>query len=84
MTHEAGKGDTQRPTNHEQFSSNYDSIFKKDKEVTCPECGEKFMLSSKYPHTHVCKPKATPISEMPQDFQDAIRKGLADGTLIPE
>jgi hypothetical protein len=27
MTHEAGKGDTQRPTDHEKFSSNFEAIF---------------------------------------------------------
>lgn len=31
MTHEAGKGDTQRPTDHKTFSDNYDLIWgKKD------------------------------------------------------
>jgi ribosomal protein S27AE len=54
MTHEAGKGDTQRPTNHEKFSSNYDTIDWSAKEVTCPRCGEKYMLSSKHPNKHYC------------------------------
>ena len=27
MTHEAGKGDKQRPTDHEKFSSNFEKIF---------------------------------------------------------
>lgn len=31
MTHEAGKGDTQRPTDHEKFSSNFDRIFRSGK-----------------------------------------------------
>ena len=29
MTHEAGKGDKQRPTNHEAFSKNFEAIFGK-------------------------------------------------------
>jgi hypothetical protein len=29
MTHEAGKGDKQRPTNHKSFSENFDRIFGK-------------------------------------------------------
>ena len=29
MTHEAGKGDTQRPTNWDHFSENFDRIFGK-------------------------------------------------------
>ena len=37
MTHEAGKGDTQRPTDHEKFSSNYDTIFRKTKEDWKPQ-----------------------------------------------
>jgi hypothetical protein len=32
MTHEAGKGDTQRPTDHDKFSANYDAIFRQTKE----------------------------------------------------
>lgn len=28
MTHEAGKGDTQRPTDHNKYSSNFDRIFR--------------------------------------------------------
>jgi hypothetical protein len=32
MTHEAGKGDTQRPTNWEHFSQNFERIFGKSKE----------------------------------------------------
>lgn len=31
MTHEAGKGDTMRPTNHEAFSQSFDRIFGKPK-----------------------------------------------------
>ena len=31
MTHgDGGKGDTQRPTNHEAFSKNFDAIFRRD------------------------------------------------------
>ena len=56
MTHsEAGKGDAQRPTNHKKFSSGYDTIDWSAKEVKCPKCGEKFMVSSKHPHNHTCK-----------------------------
>lgn len=29
---EAGKGDAQRPTDHKKYGSNYDAIFRKDKE----------------------------------------------------
>jgi len=29
MTHEAGKGDTQRPTDHEKYAFNYENIFRK-------------------------------------------------------
>jgi len=32
MMHEAGKGDTQRPTDQEKYGSNYDAIFSKTKE----------------------------------------------------
>ena len=31
MAHEAGKGDTMRPTNHEAFSNGFDRIFGKSK-----------------------------------------------------
>ena len=55
MAHEAGKGDAQRPTDHKKFSSGYDTIDWSAKEVTCPICGEKFTISSKYPHTHTCE-----------------------------
>lgn len=35
MTHEAGKGDAQRPTDHKAFSANYDTIWgKKDDKKT--------------------------------------------------
>lgn len=55
MTHsEAGKGDTQRPTDTKKFNSGYDAIDWSAKEVTCPNCGEKFILSSKHPHNHIC------------------------------
>lgn len=30
------------------------------------------------------KPELVSIKDMPQSFQDAIKKGLEDGTLIPE
>ena len=29
MTHEAGKGDKQRPTDHDSFSKHFDNIFRK-------------------------------------------------------
>ena len=29
---DGGKGDTQRPTDHKKYGSNYDNIFRKDKE----------------------------------------------------
>ena len=54
---EAGKGSDQRPTNHKNYSSGYDTIDWLAKEVKCPQCGVKFMLSSKYPSTHTCQPK---------------------------
>jgi hypothetical protein len=34
MTHEAGKGDKQRPTDYERFSSNFEKIFGKKSGVT--------------------------------------------------
>lgn len=34
MAHEAGKGDAQRPTDYEKFSSNYEKIFGKKTDVT--------------------------------------------------
>ena len=38
MTHEAGKGDKQRPTNYDKFSENFDRIFgKKGNEVVSQE-----------------------------------------------
>jgi ribosomal protein S27AE len=46
MTHEAGKGDTMRPTNHKAFADNFDRTFGKrevgedeDDDPTCPSCG---------------------------------------------
>jgi hypothetical protein len=51
---EAGKGDDMRPTNHKNYSSGYDTIDWSAKEVTCPNCKEKFMLSSKHPNKHYC------------------------------
>ena len=38
MTHEAGKGDKQRPTDYDKFSENFDRIFgKKGNEVVSQE-----------------------------------------------
>jgi hypothetical protein len=34
MTHEAGKGDKQRPTDYEKFSSNFEKIFGKKSGVS--------------------------------------------------
>jgi hypothetical protein len=34
MTHEAGKGDKQRPTDYERFSSNFEKIFGKPSGIT--------------------------------------------------
>ena len=60
MTHEAGKGDTQRPTDHKAFSANYDNIFKKQREHTvCTRCGKEFWLRADEPHIHTCTPKET-------------------------
>ena len=45
MTHEAGKGDTMRPTNHKAYADNFDRIFGKreveedDGEPSCLSCG---------------------------------------------
>jgi len=40
MTHEAGKGDKQRPTNWDHFSENFDRIFGKKTTVTEEEFNE--------------------------------------------
>ena len=37
MTHEAGKGDKQRPTDYEKFSSNFEKIFGRKSGVTKEE-----------------------------------------------
>lgn len=44
MTHgDGGKGDTQRPTDHEKFGSNYDNIFgKKQKQDDARAEDEEF------------------------------------------
>jgi hypothetical protein len=34
MTHEAGKGDKQRPTDYEKFSDNFEKIFGKKSGIT--------------------------------------------------
>jgi hypothetical protein len=39
MAHEAGKGDAQRPTDHQKYSDNYDKIFRKNAAVK-PEQAE--------------------------------------------
>lgn len=51
---EAGKGSDQRPTNHKNYSSGYDTIDWSAKEVKCPHCGVKFVLSAKHPSDHIC------------------------------
>lgn len=65
MSNEAGKGDKQRPTNYEQFSFNYDNIFKKKVEpykTTCRRCGKTLWLDplDVYSGTHTCTPKENP------------------------
>lgn len=59
MTHsDGGKGSTQRPTNHEAYSANYDNIWKKQRDkVKCDRCGEWFWLYANEPHIHTCTPK---------------------------
>jgi hypothetical protein len=62
MTHEAGKGDTQRPTNHKSFSEGFDRIFGKRSEpykTTCNRCGKELWLDpvDAYSGIHTCTPK---------------------------
>ena len=37
MSHEAGKGDKQRPTDYERFSTNYEKIFGRTSGITKDE-----------------------------------------------
>ena len=37
MTHEAGKGDTPRPTNMDEFRKNWERIFEKKAQTSEPE-----------------------------------------------
>jgi ribosomal protein L37AE/L43A len=58
MTHEAGKGDKMRPTNHEAFSKHFDEIFKQNRDrVVCPDCGKEFWIRADTPHIHTCSPQ---------------------------
>ena len=61
MTHEAGKGDKQRPTNHKSFSENFDRIFGKGERYksTCDRCGKELWLdpNDSYAGIHTCTPK---------------------------
>jgi hypothetical protein len=50
MAHEAGKGDTQRPTNYETFSEQMKKIFGDNK---CPKCGKQIFST----HEHKCEEK---------------------------
>ena len=61
MTHgDGGKGDAQRPTDHDKFSSNYDNTFKKQRDkVKCDRCGEWFFLYANEAHKHTCNSKET-------------------------
>ena len=62
MTREAGKGDDQRPTDHNKYGSNYDNIFSKRPEpykVTCERCAKELWLDPDdvYSGVHTCIPK---------------------------
>jgi len=64
MTHEAGKGDKQRPTNWHHFSENFGRIFGgKPKEnyeiITCQRCGKSMKVNTfdAYSGIHTCTPK---------------------------
>ena len=60
MSNEAGKGDDRRPEeNAGNYGRGYDTVDWSAKEVICPDCGQKFMMSSKYPHIHTCSPQQT-------------------------
>jgi hypothetical protein len=59
------KGSKQRPTDHENYSNNYDAIFgKKEKrkepyKQTCSRCGKTLWLDPEdvYSAVHTCTPK---------------------------
>lgn len=62
MAHEAGKGDTQRPTDHKKYSENFDNIFRKRADpffITCDRCGKKIWYDPEdaYSGIHTCTPK---------------------------
>jgi hypothetical protein len=64
MTHEAGKGDKQRPTNHEAFAKNFEAIFggkpKVNYEIiTCQRCGQSMRVNTfdEYSGLHTCTPQ---------------------------
>ena len=44
---------------------------------------ENLDTSEKHVHESDKSEHVTPISEMPQEFQDFVRKGLNDGSLVP-
>jgi hypothetical protein len=66
MTHEAGKGDKQRPTNYKSFSENFDNIFRKTEEElslsmfkvhdihVCDKCGAEYSAPQGEKGNHVC------------------------------
>ena len=57
MAHEAGKGDTQRPTNHKAYSEHFDNIFRNNRDrVVCPRCNKEFWVRPDEPHVHTCTP----------------------------
>jgi hypothetical protein len=59
VTHsDGGKGDKQRPTDHNAYSNNYDNIWKNQREkIVCTDCGKEFWLKPNEPHIHTCTPK---------------------------
>jgi hypothetical protein len=60
MSNEAGKGDKQRPTDHNKFSENYDQIFGYQTHK-CVRCGETAKVKKGVSWTHTC----TPIANWP-------------------
>ena len=64
MTHEAGKGDKQRPTDYNRFSSNFEKIFGKPSGITEQEyynVNENFKQEyERYKRDVICK-KENPL-----------------------
>jgi hypothetical protein len=63
MASEAGKGDKQRPTNHDAFAKNFEEIFggkpKANYEIiTCQRCGQSMRVNTfdEYSGIHTCTP----------------------------